>query len=196
MGALLVAGAFLIPEVVLYFNNKLFRGNRASKTSCNALAAYNSVNFEPLGAFGVTFDVRWDLINQYPNGLFKLSKNMEENISYLVCSPCFNIKTLELCLKNSKAVIISGYGMGNIPTSNTQLMKVIKEAVDSGVIVCIKTQCAHGAVNDVYETGRMLTKMGCILTADMTVECIFAKLMYLLGKVSRNRVLTFTGLFH
>jgi L-asparaginase/Glu-tRNA(Gln) amidotransferase subunit D len=50
--------------------------------------------------------------------------------------------------------------------------------------VCIKTQCGTGSVNDVYETGRMLTKIGCVLTADMTVECIIAKLMYLLGKVS------------
>ena len=62
LGALLVAGPFLIPEVVLYFNNRLMRGNRASKTSCNALAAFNSVNYDVLGAFGVTFDVRWELV--------------------------------------------------------------------------------------------------------------------------------------
>lgn len=99
-------------------------------------------------------------------------------------SPCLNLCTLELCLKNSKAVIISGYGMGNLPTANGELMRILQEAIDRGVIVCIKTQCGTGSVNDVYETGRLLTKMGCVLTADMTIECIFAKLMYLLGKVS------------
>ena len=62
LGALLVAGPFLIPEVVLYFNNKLIRGNRASKTSSGQLDAFTSVNFDYLGSFGVTFDVRWDLI--------------------------------------------------------------------------------------------------------------------------------------
>jgi lysophospholipase len=62
LGALLVAGQFLIPEVVLYFNHRLLRGNRASKTSSNALAAFNSVNYEPLGTFGVTFDVKWEQV--------------------------------------------------------------------------------------------------------------------------------------
>jgi lysophospholipase len=190
LGALLVAGAFLIPEVVLYFSNKLFRGNRASKVSAASLAAYNSVNLDPLGAFGVTFDVRWDLVLQYPNGHIELSKTLEEEISYLVISPCLNIRTLELALQNSKAVVISGYGMGNIPTQNDKLMKVLKQAVDNGVIVCIKTQCGHGGVNEVYETGKKLSEMGCVLTADMTIECIFAKLMYLMGKVSfgRNKI--------
>ena len=61
-------------------------------------------------------------------------------------------------------------------------MEVLDRGNKAGVIICVKTQCAHGAVNDVYETGRLLTKIGCVLTADMTVECIIAKLMYLLGK--------------
>jgi lysophospholipase len=68
LGALLVAGPFLIPEVVLYFNAKLMRGNRASKTNCNALFAFNSMNYDFLGAFGVTFDVKWELILQYQSG--------------------------------------------------------------------------------------------------------------------------------
>jgi lysophospholipase len=139
LGALLVAGPFLIPEVVLYFNNKLYRGNRASKTNCSALAAFNSNNFEPLGSFGVTFDVHWDLVLKYQSGNLKLSKSLEQNISYLVVSPCLNLKTIRLCLNNSKAVIISGYGLGNLPTANQELMDTLKHAVERGVIVCIKT---------------------------------------------------------
>lgn len=41
-------------------------------------------------------------------------------------------------------------------------------------------------MNDVYETGRLLTKIGCVLTADMTIEAIYAKLMYLMGKVRQQ----------
>lgn len=63
-------------------------------------------------------------------------------------------------------------------------MNMIEKAVKDGVIIVIKTQCYKGSVEDVYATGRMLTKMGCILGMDMTVECIFAKLSYLFGKVS------------
>jgi len=65
------------------------------------------------------------------------------------------------------------------------LMNLIESAVKKGVIIAIKTQCHHGPVSDVYETGRKLTRMGCIMTMDMTVEATFAKLSYLLGKVSR-----------
>ena len=87
-------------------------------------------------------------------------------------------------MKNSSAVILSGYGMGNLPTSNKRLMQLIHEAVKRDVIVVIKTQCHNGAVSDIYATGRYLVNMGCILAQDMTTECLFAKLSYLIGKVS------------
>ena len=72
--------------------------------------------------------------------------------------------------------------MGNVPTDNKVLMKSIETAIGRGVIVVIKTQCHHGKVHDAYETGRLLVQLGCILGLDMTVECIFAKLSYLIGK--------------
>jgi L-asparaginase/Glu-tRNA(Gln) amidotransferase subunit D len=121
---------------------------------------------------------------------------MEQDISYVVVAPCLNLKTLELCCNNSKAVIIAGYGMGNLPTANEEMMAILTKAIQKGVIICIKTQCTQGSVDDVYETGRLLTKIGCVLTFDMTIECIFAKLMYLLGKVRRKEsYFTFVGLY-
>jgi len=88
--------------------------------------------------------------------------------------------------KSSDAVILSAYGMGNLPINNHDLMNTIRQAVSDGVLVVISTQCYHGAVKDVYATGRFLTNMGCILSHDMTLECIFAKLSYLTGKVSAS----------
>lgn len=184
LAALLIAGTYNIPEVVLYFHDKLLRGNRASKVSSNQMGAFDSVNCDPLGSFNVTLAVRWSMVLPRGCGHIELSSRLEENISYLVFSPCVNTKTLELCLLNSKAVVLAGYGMGNLPTSNPTVMAILEAAIKKGVIICIMTQCARGGVNDVYETGRMLTNIGCVLTADMTIECIIAKLMYLLGKVS------------
>ncbi len=74
--------------------------------------------------------------------------------------------------------------MGNVPSNNQLLMQMLSKAVTNGVIVVIKTQCHKGSVDDKYETGRALTKIGCILAKDMTIECIYAKLAYLFGKVS------------
>ena len=100
-------------------------------------------------------------------------------------SPLFtNYHVLEQMFSSSDAVILSAYGMGNLPVDNEQLMGTIKKAVDDGVLIVVSTQCYHGTVSDVYATGRYLTEMGCILAHDMTIECIFAKLGYLIGKVS------------
>jgi len=89
---------------------------------------------------------------------------------------------IEGILKNSRAVIINAYGMGNIPTSNAGLMNIILNAIKEDVIVVIKTQCTQGGVNDLYETGRILVQHGAVLAHDMTLECIIAKLSYLIGK--------------
>ena len=61
-------------------------------------------------------------------------------------------------------------------------MQAIQEAIKDEVIVVIMTQCHQGGVNDLYETGRVLVEMGAVLAYDMTLECIYAKLSYLLGK--------------
>lgn len=63
-------------------------------------------------------------------------------------------------------------------------MLLLSTAVNNGVVVVIKTQCHKGSVDDKYETGRALTNIGCILAKDMTIECLYAKLAYLFGKVS------------
>ena len=60
LGALLVAGPYIIPEVVLFFGNKLFRGNRATKEDSLMMEAFNSPNMEPLAKFGVNFNIAWD----------------------------------------------------------------------------------------------------------------------------------------
>jgi L-asparaginase/Glu-tRNA(Gln) amidotransferase subunit D len=67
------------------------------------------------------------------------------------------MKAIELVLNNSKAVIIAGYGMGNMPNNNLRLMEVLKNAISQGVIIAIKTQCHKGSVDDLYKTGRDLT---------------------------------------
>lgn len=134
-----MAGAFLIPEVVVFFHNKLYRGNRTSKTSAASLCAFSSINLAPLATFDVSLNVRWDLVLKNMRGAFNLSDTLvEQEISYVVVSPFLHIKTLENSLKSARATIIAGFGDGNMPFSNAEFTRVVEEAIADGAIVCIK----------------------------------------------------------
>lgn len=101
---------------------------------------------------------------KHSKGKFKVFREMSTNIAQITLSPMFtNWAALDHLFKNSDAVILSGYGMGNLPINNKVLMDTIREAVESGVIVVVSTQCYHGTVSDIYATGRFLTEMGCLL---------------------------------
>lgn len=82
--------------------------------------------------------------------------------------------------------MVQAYGMGNIPTHNKKFIQMLKQAIANDVILIIMTQCKEGGVNDLYETGRALVELGAVLAFDMTVECVIAKLAYLLGKKFSN----------
>ena len=45
-------GRSVVPEVSLYFQNRLFRANRTSKISAEALSAFDSNNYPPLAEVG------------------------------------------------------------------------------------------------------------------------------------------------
>jgi lysophospholipase len=58
LGALTIAGHFVIPEVSLYFSNKLFRGNRSSKLDAIDFNAFDSPNLPPLVKVGINIGTR------------------------------------------------------------------------------------------------------------------------------------------
>ena len=155
LGALLIAGHYSIPEVSIFFGNKLMRGNRCTKNSTTKIVAFESVNFGHLGEVGVNFNICWSRVLQHNfEGDLNVFTDMSEDISIINMSPCINLKVIESILCNSKAVVIQAYGMGNLPTNNKKLLSLIKTAIEKDVVVIIKTQCSEGGVNDLYETGR------------------------------------------
>jgi len=140
LGSLLVAGHYIIPEVCVFFANKLLRGNRVTKESTIEMTAFNTPNFAPLGVMGVDFDISWEHIQRHAyDGHINAFSNMTNSISLLSISPLLNLKIVETILFQSKAVIIQAYGMGNIPSNNKDLMKMMKEAISQDIIVVILT---------------------------------------------------------
>ena len=86
LGAIQSAGQFgrggrVIPEVCIYFDRKLLRGNRASKVAADRFKAYDSPNFPPLVEMEVEEQVKFLIIClPWP---VDLSFSMQLTISYI-----------------------------------------------------------------------------------------------------------------
>ncbi|XJO76275.1 hypothetical protein BDV3_006823 [Batrachochytrium dendrobatidis] len=191
LGALTIAGHFVIPEVGLFFDNKLFRGNRSSKVNAVDFNAFDSPNLRPLVNVGINIDVSWvDIWRPKRIAEFRTFKAMNPSVATLRLFPGITEATVRAFLSPPIAgVVLETYGSGNAPSNRHELLKAFKEACDRGVVIVNCTQCKRGLVTDIYETGKALTAIGIVPGADMTPECALTKLSYLLAKYSDVHIL-------
>ncbi|KIO24076.1 hypothetical protein M407DRAFT_213396 [Tulasnella calospora MUT 4182] len=176
LGALTIAGQFIIPECCLYFNHTLFRGNRVTKASSYDLDAFSSPNFPPLVNVGIDIVVNWNqVLRPKSQKKFRAHKTMCPNVGITATT------VRSFLAPHIQGVILESYGAGNAP-GRKDLMDVLKEACDRGVVIVTISQCAKGSVSDSYETGRVLLSAGVVAGGDMTAPCALTKLAYLLSK--------------
>lgn len=184
LGALLIAGQFVIPEVCLYFHNKLYRGNRVTKVDSGSFNAFNSPNLAPLANAEVDITINWDTVwRANTTARFRVSTELNRNVGLLRLFPGITSQTVKAFLQPPmQGVVLETYGSGNAPDNRADLLDELKAATDRGVIIINCTQCLRGSVSTSYATGKVLMDAGLIPGCDMTPEAALSKLSYVLAR--------------
>jgi 60kDa lysophospholipase len=174
MSALIIAGNYVIPEVCVFFNSKLFRGNRTIKVSSASLETFDSPNVAPIAKMGINVEIDYRLIfRPCKVAKFAVHSKLDENVGILRIFPNMPTNTIKAFLQPPmKGVVLQTFGAGNIPSNRQDLTDTLKEATERGVIIVNCTQCITGSVAEIYETGRHLMDCGVVNGYDM-VNCSF-----------------------
>ncbi|MCL4151386.1 UNVERIFIED_CONTAM: hypothetical protein GTU68_033654 [Idotea baltica] len=156
IGSVIIAGGYAIPEVSVFFNNKLYRGNRTVKVSSGSLDAFGSPNLSPIAVAGISIQDYRLIFRPTRIAKFKVTDQLNRNVGLLRLFPSISAETVKTLLQPPTCgAVLQTYGSGNIPSNRKDIIDILREATKREVLIVNITQCAHGGVEPIYETGEV-----------------------------------------
>jgi L-asparaginase len=176
-------GKSTVKEVAVYFEYKLYRGNRVFKNSSENFDAFKSPNYPELAEAGVKLKFNSYALYPEQSGMFHAHTRMENKVGVVRVFPGLTEEVFRaMVLAPVKGIIIHTFGAGNVPNA-PWFFDVIREALENGVCVANVTQCRSGGVTPgLYAAGKELQNLGVLNSGDMTIEAALTKMMFLLAR--------------
>ncbi len=177
-------GQAMVPEVAVYFEYDLFRGNRIHKISTEDFEAFQSLNYPKLAEAGVHIKYHKSVINPHPSKPIKLNQNLCNEVAVLTTFPGMSQAYVEavLNISNLRGLVLRSFGSGNAPT-DAWFLEALRNKIEAGLVVVNISQCdGGGVIQGKYEASKGLLEMGVLSGQDISFEAGLTKLMYLLGE--------------
>lgn len=174
----------VVPEVSIYFENQLMRGNRTTKFNAERFNAFVSGNYPLLAEVGVHIRYQYNNILKPNFKKLKVHTQLDFNVTILKLFPGISEVVVKstLAIPGLKALILETFGSGNAPT-DPWFINCLEKAIQNGLLILNVTQCKSGSVDiGKYETSLDLGRIGVVGGYDITTESALAKLMYLIGE--------------
>lgn len=177
-------GVPLLQEVAVFFQSKLFRGNRVSKVSAHQFDAFDSPNYPLLGFAGVEIEIspKQGVANTMSRKVFY--RNLDLRVGLLKLYPGIQLTAYSSIFKteNHRAVVVEAFGSGNTP-NDSAFAEIISEYVRKGGIIACITQCTRGSITPgKYASGNLMVQLGAWNGKNLTSEAALTKMMWILGQ--------------
>lgn len=189
-GAIRAATQPHVQGISLFFGHRLLAGNRATKTSSWAFRGFNSPNVAPLALAGAPW--QWAEQAAVGTGWENPLPYRRHDVAVIDLAPGITAARLRAMLDPlPEAVLLRAFGVGNVPSAEPGLNKVIGDVIDGGCAVVVTSQCHEAEVLlGHYEAGDAIARAGAVGSRDMTLEAAYAKVQFLLSQGLRGQELT------